>query len=231
MDKRIWLAAIAATAWMVPAAAGAQQAGNPNDPWCKDDGWRDRGYYCEVREMTVTGVGAILTVNANPNGGIKIVGSNRRDVFVRAKVTAQADTNDEAQAMAGQVLVHTGGEIHTESHIRDVALNPVLKCQRLWDLMAGKGLAKPQVTGAFRAALPECGPHRCNACPFSVTIEVDRKLLDKACRTDREGVISLFAVEPAIWFLDATGCPSPVLAGLDARTMGVSFQRLTHGLI
>ncbi len=119
MKKGIWLAAMAAAAWMVPVAAGAQQAGNPNDPWCKGEGGGDRGRYCEVREMTAAGVGALLTVNAGPNGGIKIVGSDRRDVFVRAKVSSQADTDDEAQGIAKQVVVHTGAEIRTEGPARD----------------------------------------------------------------------------------------------------------------
>jgi hypothetical protein len=109
-----WVAAFAAVAWMVPSAAVAQQAGNPNDPWCRDEGNHDRGHYCEVREMTLPPLGGVLTVNAKPNGGIKIVGSNRRDVQVRAKVTAQAATNDQAQALVRDVTVQTGGSIQAE---------------------------------------------------------------------------------------------------------------------
>jgi cell division protein FtsZ len=130
-----------------------------------------------------------------------------------------------------EMLAALGIEVHTESHIRDVALNPVLKCQRLWDIAAEKGLSKPQVTAAFRAALPECGPHRCNACPFGVTVELNEKLAGMACRTDREGVKSLFAEVPAIWFLDNGGCAAPVLVGMDMKAMADSFQRLTRGLI
>ncbi|HEY3273376.1 MAG TPA: cell division protein FtsZ [Methanocella sp.] len=152
--------------------------------------------------------------------------SGTKQAYVDRKSIPAAQRKRVEEMIAAQ-----GGEIHTESHIRDVALNPVLKCQRLWDLIAEKGLAKPQVTAGFRKALPECGPHRCNACPFGITVEIDRKLADMACRTDHEAVKSLFAAEPAIWFLDATGCPAPVLAGLEAKALGVTFQRLTHGLI
>ena len=42
-----WVAAIAAVVFMTPSVARAQ-AGNPNDPWCRDEGNQDRGHYCEV---------------------------------------------------------------------------------------------------------------------------------------------------------------------------------------
>ena len=119
MTRTAWVAAIAAAAWMVPAAAGAQQAGNPNDPWCAGDGDRDRGHYCEVREMTLPAAGGVLTVNARPNGGIKIVGWDRHEVRVRAKVVTNADTDDEAKALAGQITVQTQGSIQSEGPARE----------------------------------------------------------------------------------------------------------------
>ncbi len=119
MKRTAWVAAIAAAAWMVPAAAGAQQPGNPNDPWCRGDGDRDRGHYCEVREMTMAAPGGVLNVNASPNGGITIVGWDQQGVRVRAKVVANADTNDEAQALARQVTVQTQGTIQSEGPTRD----------------------------------------------------------------------------------------------------------------
>jgi hypothetical protein len=112
-----WMAAIAAVVWMMPSAARAQ-AGNPNDPWCRDEGDRDRGHYCEVREMTLPPLGGVLTVDARPNGGIKIVGWDRREVHVRAKVTANADTNEQAQALVKDVIVQTGGSIQAEGPAR-----------------------------------------------------------------------------------------------------------------
>ncbi len=108
------VAVVAAITWLVPAAAGAQQTGNPNDAWCRGDGGGGRGYYCEVREMTLPPLGAVLTVNAQPNGSIKIVGSDRRDVQIRARVSANADTNEQAQSVVRQVTVQTGGSVHAE---------------------------------------------------------------------------------------------------------------------
>lgn len=114
-----WVAAMAAVAWMTPAVARAQQVGNPNDPWCQGEGDRDRGHYCEVREMTVPPPGGVLTVNARPNGGIKIVGWDRREVCVRAKVVANADTDDQARALAKEIAVRTDGSIRAEGPARD----------------------------------------------------------------------------------------------------------------
>jgi DUF4097 and DUF4098 domain-containing protein YvlB len=108
------IAGVAAIAWLTAGAAGAQQAGNPNDPWCQRDGDGNRGHYCEVREFTLPAPGSGLTVNARPNGSIKIVGSDRRDMQVRARVAANADTSDQAQALVRQVTVQTSGSIHAE---------------------------------------------------------------------------------------------------------------------
>jgi DUF4097 and DUF4098 domain-containing protein YvlB len=105
--------AFGAMAWLIPAAAGAQQAGNPNDPWCQQERG-DRGRYCEVREMTLPPLGSVLTVNAKPNGSIKIAGWDRRDVQIRARVSANADTDDEARAVVKQVMVQTGGSVRAE---------------------------------------------------------------------------------------------------------------------
>ncbi len=113
MMKTAWVAAVAAVAFSIPAAAGAQQTGNPNDPWCQGEGTRDRGHYCEVREMTFPAPGGVLTVDASPNGGIKVVGSDRRDVLVRAKVVTNADTTDQAQALAREITVQNA-PIHAE---------------------------------------------------------------------------------------------------------------------
>ena len=49
--------------------------------------------------------GATLTVDASPNGGISVEGSARRDIVVRAKVTATAASVDEARAIAARVQV------------------------------------------------------------------------------------------------------------------------------
>jgi hypothetical protein len=104
----------AAVLLLLPGMAIAQQAGNPNDPWCQEGSGGDRGRYCEVREMTLPPPGGALTVDAAPNGSIRVTGWNQREVRVRAKVTASGDTNEEAQALARGVTVQAGGTIRAD---------------------------------------------------------------------------------------------------------------------
>src|SRR5262249_28106867 len=52
-------------------------------------------------------------VDAGRNGGIRVRGSDRGDVHVRAKIVARADTDADARRVAAGVRVDTGG-----GHIR-----------------------------------------------------------------------------------------------------------------
>lgn len=130
-----------------------------------------------------------------------------------------------------ELLASSGIEAHTESYIRDVALNPVLKCQRLRDLMAQRGLSRPQVSESFRSIMPECGPHKCPACPFGSVAAVNKDLLALACKADSDGVRKLFQQQPAIWFLDDNGSPAPVLIALDQRSADLPADRITDGCV
>lgn len=97
--------AVVGLAIALGAAPGAQRRAGGDD-WCGDDNWGDdRAGFCEVREYTVPAAGATLTVNAEPNGGIGVEGSARKDVLVRAKVVATARTEEEARAIAARVEV------------------------------------------------------------------------------------------------------------------------------
>ena len=80
--------------------------------WCRQDG-DDRPSHCEVREVTVPASGEIA-VDAAPNGGIEVTGWDRSEVRVLAKVTARADSEAEAQALASQVRIETGEKIRAE---------------------------------------------------------------------------------------------------------------------
>lgn len=112
-QKMAWVMVAAALAWLVPAAALAGQSGNPNDPWCREDGQGTRARYCEVRESTHVPTGGLLSIDAAPNGGIKVIGWARREVLVRAKVVATADTEADAQALARQITVQADGPIRS----------------------------------------------------------------------------------------------------------------------
>lgn len=137
----------------------------------------------------------------------------------------------EGRKRIEDLLASHGFESHTESYIRDVALNPVLKCPRLHDLMLSRGLSVPQVPESFRSAMPECSPRKCGACPFGVVVEVNKDLLSVTCKVDQEGAKKLFADQPAIYFLDTNGCPAPVLIGLEKRPLDQASQKITDGFI
>lgn len=98
-------------AFAVLALAGAQRpalaqrAAQAGDDWCRTENWGDRRpTFCEVRDFTLPAAG-VLTVDAEPNGGIDVQGTTRGDVVVRAKVTAQADTMERAEQIARAVAV------------------------------------------------------------------------------------------------------------------------------
>ena len=73
--------------------------------WCGNSYSSDRETHSEVREFTVPAVGAPLTVDVAPNGGIKVAGEARGDIHVVACVSATGATVDEARALAQRVDV------------------------------------------------------------------------------------------------------------------------------
>ena len=91
----------------VPAASLTVQPAAEQDDWCRDDyhGDDDRAHHCEVRQLSTPATGAMLQVDARPNGGIRVHGSDRADIMVWAKVTTTARALDEARAIASRVVV------------------------------------------------------------------------------------------------------------------------------
>ncbi len=109
--------AAALAALIVPAAlASAQAKVLP----CPSRDSSDRPSHCEIREFSVPLVGTALAVDAAPNGGISVRGWDRAEIQVRARVTANADTQQEADAIAADVRVLTdGGRIRSEGRATD----------------------------------------------------------------------------------------------------------------
>jgi len=95
------LASIALTTLaLLPAGLSAQSS---DDDWlrdCRDSG--DRAVFCDVRVERVA-AGRSLTIDAGQNGGIHVIGSNRSDVEVHARVQARAGTDRAAQDLANDV--------------------------------------------------------------------------------------------------------------------------------
>ena len=94
------------------AASAATAQDGCDDSW---GGWRSgpNGRFCEARELTVP-AGGTLTVDAGDNGGIEVVGEDRRDVRVVAIVQAWGRDEAEAQQIATAVVVRTDGVIRAE---------------------------------------------------------------------------------------------------------------------
>ncbi len=108
--------ALMACAPAVSPNVAAQQARTPEDRWCQDDDHRDRDRerYCEVREMTLAADREHISVDAEPNGGIRVGGWDRGEILLRAKVQAHARSESAAREMVREVTVRTGGTIRAE---------------------------------------------------------------------------------------------------------------------
>jgi Putative adhesin len=95
----------AAVVTLAGPAASAQRRASGGD-WCGDEHWGDdRQGFCEVRDYTVPAAGATLTVDATPNGGISADGEPRNDISISARVSATADTAEEARAIVSRIQV------------------------------------------------------------------------------------------------------------------------------
>lgn len=97
--------------------AAAQNRTRDRD-WDRCSDWggdRDMERVCNVTESTISVPGGTLFVDGRTNGGITIYGSNRRDIQVRAKISANARSRDRAQELAGEIKIHTeGGRIYAD---------------------------------------------------------------------------------------------------------------------
>jgi putative adhesin len=103
----------AATLVIVAAVAGSAQSrsGRSVRPDGCDGSWSfddDRVSRCEIRETTMPGFNPI-DVDAGRNGGIRVRGSDRGDVFVRSRIVASGATDADARRVLGGVRVTASG--------------------------------------------------------------------------------------------------------------------------
>ena len=107
------------------APLAAQRSSRDSDRDCDDyNDWGER--FCEVREYTLKGSGS-LRVDANPNGGITVIGWNKNEVKVVARVSTWARTEEEAKDIATQVKVEA-----SDAEIRTTG--PNLRNHRGWSV-------------------------------------------------------------------------------------------------
>jgi hypothetical protein len=82
---------------------------------CRSGRWGgdDRERYCDVREVTLP-ARTRLRVDGRDNGGIDVIGSDRDDILVRAKIQAYARSESEAKLLADDIRIETGEEIRAD---------------------------------------------------------------------------------------------------------------------
>ncbi len=99
---------IAATLSVMSVLAWAQDKSR-GSLTCRDNWYSDRLMgHCEIKEQTVAAGGAI-TVDARKNGGVSVKGWDRNEVLVRARIQTSASTQSEADDLAKQIRIETGG--------------------------------------------------------------------------------------------------------------------------
>lgn len=96
---------VVAAAWLAGAPANAQKNDTDWLAQCKSQG--DTHYrHCEVRPLTLP-ASSPLKVDARPNGGVQITGSDQAAVSGSARIQVQADSEADARAIASQIVVGT----------------------------------------------------------------------------------------------------------------------------
>jgi hypothetical protein len=102
----------------VPIAANAQRRFEPGDWGVSCSRWRgdrDTERVCNVVERTIAVPGGVLNVDGRNNGGVTVIGENRRDILVRALVEAHARSESRAEQLAEAIELHVeAGRIYAE---------------------------------------------------------------------------------------------------------------------
>jgi DUF4097 and DUF4098 domain-containing protein YvlB len=84
-----------------------------------DEGGSNSGWFghqaraCEVRSTTLPLVNGQLSVSGK-NGGIDVIGEERNDVALEARVLAQDSSREEAESLLREIKIVTSGSIHAE---------------------------------------------------------------------------------------------------------------------
>ncbi len=114
MRSAVLAAAGAALLVLSVQPAMAQDRHGDHD-WCSNDWDHDRDRVCEERVTTVDADGSVIRVDAGQNGGVSIMGWDRNEIQITARVQAMARDEERAQEILGQIrIVTSGGTIRAE---------------------------------------------------------------------------------------------------------------------
>ena len=101
---------IAALLSLASLFALAQDKGTKESLACRDNWYSDRLVgHCEVREQTIAATGSVLSIDGRQNGGVSVKGWDQNQILVRARVQTGATTSGEAEGLAKQITIETGG--------------------------------------------------------------------------------------------------------------------------
>lgn len=110
------LSALVLVSLLSPLAVGAQYDERAQK-WlqnCENRSNYDRAQFCELRNITLRPESKI-SVDGRQNGGVAFHGWDRNEVRVVAMIQANADDDNQAEALAKQVRINTnGGRISAE---------------------------------------------------------------------------------------------------------------------
>ena len=138
--------------------------------WTRDcDRWNDREHerYCTTEEVTIPSPRGTLVVDGRANGGINVIGTNRRDVLVIAKIQSNARSEERAEAIARQIRIRTeDGRVTAEgpetrnNEWWSVSFEIEVPAQSDLELFANNGgIAVAEVTGTLRMETRNGGIH------------------------------------------------------------------------
>lgn len=85
-----------------------------DDPWCEETEDEDQAGYCEVREYTLPARERIA-VDAGEHGSIRVEAWDRDEVLLRARVQAQAPTEDTARRLVASTDVETSSTVRPDA--------------------------------------------------------------------------------------------------------------------
>ncbi len=106
----------AGAAWLVERQSNDDKASitieipRVEGDWCQEGKPSRRGWYCEVRELTLDVHGPVA-LNASPNGGIEVEGWDSGEIYVQAKVQGQARNDEAAYQVVSEVQISMGEEL------------------------------------------------------------------------------------------------------------------------
>lgn len=137
------------------AAPSLAHNGEDCDGWTQDSDWGSKGRYCETRQLTLPGKGAVA-VDAGHNGGIQVWGGDRGDIELEARIQVWHRSEDKAKETASKIEIVTDGNRITAKGPHDdgwaVSFGLQVPRQTDLDLVAHNGgISIEEVSGQLRA--------------------------------------------------------------------------------